>query len=761
VKQDLTFVSTPFLLNIFAAHGLPDVHLYTNANEWLVYAYSQSASDQTARSEGCLQDEPKHLIWNFNSVLVTATETWNEVSVELMLRHMARDNTGSAYIVVRDANGIVYESLHKHCVMAPVQIESIFCDDISRNNLPVIMKVTPRVHKSIPCTLFRAESLQDVRELFRLTQPNTYRNQGATVVERIRCDTGTEREWPQGQPNWWETMSQTWHNQGCGDTTNGQWEYSTLENDKYMRPLWMKGWYWDKDTLPSIESLRCPGNARTLAAEPLPDPPSDDYSKRVWREAILPFPTVFRISTPLKVDELEKLLKHYPNVPHGNSWLKALRQGLWPWSGNFKDDPPEGVIIPNAANMAQHRTFINSVRVKEVALGHWRKLTVIPKYFRTNQISVVPKPEGGNRLIQNLSYPEGNSVNDQIPEAAGKVVYDDIGTLARVIVRLHVDGVRNWVPWNLDVSRAFRNLPLHPLFALRNGVMLTNRKGKLMPFLDSQACFGGRTFPRAYCSVADVVGWIATEGIEEVVNILLRFVDDHFGVSLIEEGQPEPRDMIILRKLFDKLGIPTNDRFGFGDGLVIIGKEVNYTEATIQLSKEKLVRYMSTCGYFLRRDHLNLGEIEHICGVLDYCVEMCPIGNPFNRVFYKVKAANYGKHTKPKVPVTMDMRESLRWWARALACRPIRHLLREQWWPSIKADDVIFIDASTSGGLGFYWKNRRKAYYHEYDTLTRVIKVLQGEHKGALIHMRVLELLAVLSAVQIAATNGTPRCGSS
>jgi len=440
-------------------------------------------------------------------------------------------------------------------------------------------------------------------------------------------------------------------------------------------------------------------------------------------------------------------LNGFPNVNHRDSWIKALKKGLWPWANAFLTDPPEGVVQANSPHMNKYRTFINSIRIKEVSLGHWRELKTIPKYFRNSPLSVVPKPEGGNRLIQNLSFPNGNSVNDQIPEADGKVVYDDISSLAKVIVVLHSLGMRGWVPWKLDVSRAFRNIPLHPLFALRNGVILSSRNKKMIPFIDSQACFGGRPFPRAFCSLQDMIGWIATERFG--VGILLRFVDDHFGISPVDPGESEPRDMINLRKVFALLGVPTNDKFGSGEGLVIIGKEISYHHATIQFSKEKLIRYMTTCDHFARAQNMTLKEVEHIGGVFNYCVEICPIGKPYNTILDKVKAKYFGKNDRFSIEITDDMRESFRWWSFVLANRPIRYLLNEYWWTSMSADEVIFTDASTTGGLGFYRLDRREAYVHTYNPTDEVIKVLQGPRSGAAIHINTMELVAVFSAVQI------------
>jgi len=269
----------------------------------------------------------------------------------------------------------------------------------------------------------------------------------------------------------------------------------------------------------------------------------------------------------------------------------------------------------------------------------------------------------------------------------------------------------------------------------------------MQPYIDSQACFGGRPFPRAFCSLQDMIGWVATQHYN--VEILLRFVDDHFGISFIEPGASEPNDMIKLRKCFDALGVPTNEKFGSGDGLVIIGKEVSFRNATIQLSKEKLIRYMSTCDHFARATHMTLKELEHVTGMLNYCIEICPIGKPYNTVLDQVKAKYFGRSSRISIEITDLIRESLQWWSYVLACRPVRYLLQEYWWPSSAANEVIFSDASTTMGLGFYRVGRKEAYMHRYNPDQDSTRILQGPRKDAIIHINTMELVAVLSAVQI------------
>lgn len=743
MTQSLIELATPFLLRLFTQYGIPEVHMFSNAKDRIVYAYTQSVSEQMAVTDGHIVGDPQRVHWNYTSIVITDTTRWNIDSAVRVISHMTKDGTGKAFVVLQNSDCEAYKYLRHYCIDGPIVIRPVQIETYLECNLPVIMIVSTRRSKAKATIVLSSVQLGDVRDMFRLPRSRNIRENRTLVLELMETHSGL----PNAEFEWWKQFKSQWPDHGCGERSSHPWQYSPLDNMRFMRPKWMRGWYYDKEDLPALDDIRCPGNERTLSALPLPDPPNDEHSKLVWKEAIEPNKEIFKISTPLNVEKLEELLVGFPNYSHKCSWIKALTEGLWPWMNSFPNDPPEGVVFPNSKGMEKYKGFINSVRTKEVSFGHWRELKVLPKYFRNSPISVVPKPEGGNRLIQNLSFPKGNSVNDQIPLKEGKVCYDEIGALAKVIVVLHSQGKKDWVPWKLDVSRAFRNIPLHPLCALRNGVMLKARRGKSIFFIDSQACFGGRAFPRAYCSAEDLVGWIATK--TKGVNILLRFVDDHFGVSPIEQGAQEPKDMELLRDVFKSLSIPTNDKYDSGEDIVIIGKEVNYAKATIQLSKEKLIKYLSMCQYFLRRETMTLTEIDHVCGVLDYCLDIVPTGKVFNNIFYALKSEHFGKDRKHFITIDNEVRESLRWWSFALSSRPVRWLLKEFWWSSNDASEIIFTDASTSGGLGIYRPLQKKAYIHCYNTQDEIYSILNGPRKDALVHINTMELLAIVSAIQI------------
>lgn len=62
---------------------------------------------------------------------------------------------------------------------------------------------------------------------------------------------------------------------------------------------------------------------------PVPRPPEKEYEKVDATKTIAAYPHLFKITTPIKVDELEKSLKTHPNQEFVQSVMRALREGFW------------------------------------------------------------------------------------------------------------------------------------------------------------------------------------------------------------------------------------------------------------------------------------------------------------------------------------------------------------------------------------------------------------------------------------------------
>ena len=79
--------------------------------------------------------------------------------------------------------------------------------------------------------------------------------------------------------------------------------------------------------------------------------------------------------------------------------------------------------------------------------------------FRTSPIGLVPKKDPSEfRLIHHLSYPQGTSVNDFIPDHCSTVKYASVGDATKSIQRLG----RGCFMAKTDVKSAFRIIPIYP-----------------------------------------------------------------------------------------------------------------------------------------------------------------------------------------------------------------------------------------------------------------------------------------------------------
>jgi len=84
--------------------------------------------------------------------------------------------------------------------------------------------------------------------------------------------------------------------------------------------------------------------------------------------------------------------------------------------------------------------------------------SVVPN-VHINRLGAVPKSAPGKyRLIVDLSYPSGHSVNDGISEAFTSLSYVPVETAAQAVLRMG----KGTQLAKLDIRSAYRNIPVHP-----------------------------------------------------------------------------------------------------------------------------------------------------------------------------------------------------------------------------------------------------------------------------------------------------------
>jgi len=163
-----------------------------------------------------------------------------------------------------------------------------------------------------------------------------------------------------------------------------------------------------------------------------------------------------RPATPVNAPLLSLYLTDY--TPHLKSYLiDGFSEGFrLSFNGERKSR-----CSPNLASAFQQPDIMQTKLDKEWSAERIAGPFSAPPFvnFITSPLGVVPKKSPGDfRIIHHLSYPEGDSVNDFIPDDRSTVHYASISDAISLIKRI---GPGCFMA-KTDIKSAFRIIPIHP-----------------------------------------------------------------------------------------------------------------------------------------------------------------------------------------------------------------------------------------------------------------------------------------------------------
>ena len=128
---------------------------------------------------------------------------------------------------------------------------------------------------------------------------------------------------------------------------------------------------------------------------------------------------------------------------------------------NYRDNHTRSTYA-NLSSANDHPDIIRKYLATECAKG--RMLGPFPTgsmpHIQINRIGVIPKKSSPNkwRLITDLSFPPGNSVNDGINPELTTLSYIKVDQIAHKITQLGSGSQLS----KMDIEEAYRVVPIHP-----------------------------------------------------------------------------------------------------------------------------------------------------------------------------------------------------------------------------------------------------------------------------------------------------------
>ncbi|KAG2742007.1 DNA/RNA polymerase [Suillus brevipes Sb2] len=448
----------------------------------------------------------------------------------------------------------------------------------------------------------------------------------------------------------------------------------------------------------------------TETADPLPRPPSLEFRNADAMRTIRDNPSLFSVSTPIKIDVFESLLADHPNQPFVRSVCTGLREGFWPFANTHPQDWP---LIHDMSDRPpktfEEREFLKGQIEREVEVERYSKPfgpDLLPGMY-SMPIHAVPKPgTDKHRLVTDHSAGK-YALNSMIShEDIAGVTLDNVHDLAnglRVFRHRRPRAILNL--WKADVSEAYRHMPMHPLWQVKQIVSFQGRR-----YVDCRNVFGGRASQRIYHAFMSLVIWIAIFKI--LIHFLYIYVDDSFSFEdkrNLELYTPYskvlPSNMVKLLRLWDAIGLPHEERKQvFGAELPIIGFNVDANLMRACMSSDARTRLIQELTDFAQRgSRRSLRDFQRLAGWLNWALNVYPLLRPGLSALYAKTAGKLV--SKALIWVNRDVVRELAWVVEHLrSAEGVFFFKSVSWSYAHLPDNVLRVYTDASGtGLAFWY----------------------------------------------------------
>ena len=355
------------------------------------------------------------------------------------------------------------------------------------------------------------------------------------------------------------------------------------------------------------------------------------------------------IPTHLNLDEWEYLLQNYEK-----NWLVSRLRYGWPIGYEGELDTSHCSQIENHKGATEFPEEISSYVQREVSAGNTLgpfKTSPFEQQVMLSALSSVPKRNSTDRrIISDLSYPEGKSVNDGIPKKMymgqpTDLEYPSVDGLAKII---HKKG-RDCLIFKLDILRCFRQWPVCP-----GDVRKLGFKWQDNIYLDRVVSMGLRTGPYICQTITEAILYVFQNmGFDAVV-----FVDDFAGGDVAERVH---QAFLALRQLLKRLGVEEAEAKAVLPTIVLIflGVWFNTHRMTMEVEKERLEEITLELADWEARVSCTKKQLQSLVGLLNFVSKCVRPARPFMaRMFnFLQEIPKKGVHQIP-AEVKMDVK----WW---------------------------------------------------------------------------------------------------
>lgn len=357
------------------------------------------------------------------------------------------------------------------------------------------------------------------------------------------------------------------------------------------------------------------------------------------------------VSTPLNPDVWAIALSSHPDRAFARYIDKGLRTGF---RICFRYNSPLRSASTNMRSAHTHPDIVAEYLQKEISrgrlLGPFQSTDMLPQ-LQINRFGVIPKSHntGKWRLITDLSFPTGFSVNDGIDPFLSTLSYTTVDDIATAVASLGAGALLAKV----DVESAYRLIPVHPADRCLQAV-----KWKSQIFIDPMLPFGLRSAPKIFNAVAGVLHWHLQQS---GIPLLFHYLDD-FVIAGPPHSSQCANSLAILDRECVLLNLPmaAHKHEGPATCLAILGIVIDTIAGQLRLPHDKLERLQSLLHQWRFKKACARRELESLIGLLNHACKVVRSWRSFLRRMLDLLHSVPPSQTH--IRLNLEFRSDLAWW---------------------------------------------------------------------------------------------------
>ena len=297
-------------------------------------------------------------------------------------------------------------------------------------------------------------------------------------------------------------------------------------------------------------------------------------------------------------------------------------------------------------------------------------------------LGVIPKPDGGVRLIHDCSRPAGLAVNDYVSNFHKQKfqTLDDAKKLVR----------QGSYFAKVDLKSAYRSVPISPYSQQVTGLKWEINH-QLCYLYDTKLPFGSKLAPGIFHRLSQAVRrMMSRRGYTIVV-----YLDDF----LICEHSKDKchKALVTLIYLLRELGFYINWHKVVDpiQRITFLGIEICSISMSLRLPEDKLLSLREELASFLHRKRASKHQLQSLAGKLNWAAAVVYGGRVFLRRI--INAFCMLKHKTHKLRLNADIIQDIQWWHNFISTFNGKSLLLH-----MQPLTSVFTDACEAGGGGVY-----------------------------------------------------------